>query len=169
MVRISLLVILTLVLSVSYAQCGGDCSESKVEKAMKLMIEKASKLGVAKIEGVEKLDGVDIPVLHFGKNKINGLTSLVDDVKKEVGASATVFVRVGDNFIRITTNILKDGKRAIGTPLDPKGKAYAKIVKGKAFYGKVDILGKMYNTGYEPIFDEKKNVIGIYYVGYLAE
>jgi hypothetical protein len=31
----------------------------------------------------------------------------------------------------------------------------------------VAILGKPYIAGYEPIGDHSKNVIGIYYVGYL--
>ena len=39
--------------------------------------------------------------------------------------------------------------------------------KGEAFYGEVDILGKPYITGYEPIRDSMKGVVGIYYVGYL--
>ena len=41
------------------------------------------------------------------------------------------------------------------------------IRKGEAFYGEVDILGKPYITGYKPIRDSSKKVIGIYYVGYL--
>ena len=36
----------------------------------------------------------------------------------------------------------------------------------EAFYGDVDILGKPYTTGYEPIRDAANKVIGIYYVGY---
>jgi hypothetical protein len=31
----------------------------------------------------------------------------------------------------------------------------------------VDILGKPYITGYKPIHDASKGVIGIYYVGYM--
>lgn len=38
--------------------------------------------------------------------------------------------------------------------------------KNEAFYGDVDILGKTYRAGYEPIRDTAKNIIGIYYVGY---
>ena len=65
-------------------------------------------------------------------------------------------------------NVKKDdGSRAIGTILDPKGKVIASIQKNEAFYGEVDILGKPYITGYEPIRDQSKGVIGIYYVGYL--
>ena len=59
--------------------------------------------------------------------------------------------------------------RAIGTILDPKGKAIVSINKNEAFYGDVDILGKPYITGYEPIHDAANTVIGIYYVGYLKQ
>ena len=57
-------------------------------------------------------------------------------------------------------------ERALGTILDPKGKAIANINKGEAFYGEVDILGKPYVTGYDPIKDASGKVIGIWYVGY---
>jgi methyl-accepting chemotaxis protein len=56
--------------------------------------------------------------------------------------------------------------RAIGTILDPAGKAIAEIKQGKPFYGEVTILGTPYITGYEPMKDAGGNVIGIYYVGY---
>ena len=40
------------------------------------------------------------------------------------------------------------------------------VNKGEAFYGEVDILGKLYETGYDPIKDASDKVIGIWYVGY---
>jgi Cache 3/Cache 2 fusion domain len=93
---------------------------------------------------------------------------LVDEVQKEAGGTATIFVKSGDEFVRVATNVKKDdGSRAIGTILDPKGKAIAAIAKGESYFGEVDILGKPYVTGYEPIRDASSNVIGIYYVGYL--
>lgn len=51
--------------------------------------------------------------------------------------------------------------------LDPKGKAIAAIRNGEAYYGDVDILGKPYTTGYEPMLGSNGTPIGIYYVGYL--
>ena len=77
-------------------------------------------------------------------------------------------MKSGDEYVRVATNVKKDdGSRAIGTILDPKGTAIASIQKNEAFYGEVAILGKPYIAGYEPIGDPSKNVIGIYYVGYL--
>src|SRR5258708_811627 len=81
----------------------------------------------------------------------------------------TIFVKSGDEFVRVATNVRKDdGSRAIGTILDPKGKAIAAIAKGESYFGEADILGKPYVTGYEPIRDAS-NVIGVYYVGYLKK
>jgi len=59
-----------------------------------------------------------------------------------------------------------DGSRAIGTVLDPEGAVIAVIRKGEVYYGDASIPGKPYVTGYEPIRDAEKNVIGIYFVGY---
>jgi len=78
------------------------------------------------------------------------------------------FLLNGEEYVRVATNVKKDdGSRAVGTILDPKGKAIEFIKKNEPFYGEVDILGKPYITGYKPIRDASKNVIGIYYVGYM--
>ena len=99
---------------------------------------------------------------------MNNNFNLVDDVVKQAQGTATIFVKSGDEYVRVATNVKKDdGSRAIGTILDPKGKAIESIKKNEAFYGEVDILGKPYITGYKPIRDSSQNVIGIYYVGYL--
>ena len=51
-------------------------------------------------------------------------------------------------------------RRAIGTILDPNGKAIAAIRQNRAFYGEVPILGTPYMTGYEPIKDSGGSIIG---------
>jgi len=85
----------------------------------------------------------------------------------EAGGTATLFVKSGDDYARISTNVPGSVQgRALGTILDAKGKAIVNINKGEAFYGDVDILGKPYVTGYDPIKDASGNVIGIWYVGY---
>ena len=139
-----------------------------VKHAMALLKEKAAKLGPAEVKGEEPVAGKTAPALFFGKVKMNNNFALVDEVQKEMGATATFFVRSGDEYVRVATNVKKDdGSRAIGTILDPKGKAIGSIRSGEAYYGEADILGKAYVTGYEPIRDNNGNVIGIYYVGYL--
>jgi hypothetical protein len=100
---------------------------------------------------------------------MNNNFTLVDEVVKEVGGTATIFVKSGADYVRVATNVKRDdGSRAIGTILDPKGKVIEFINKNEAFYGEATILGKPYLTGYEPMHDALNNVIGIYYFGYLV-
>ncbi len=146
----------------------GHAQDAKVKTAMEVLTSKAEKLGAPKIEGTDTVAGKQVPVIYFGSAKQNNDFTLVDDVVKEAGGTATIFVKSGDEFVRVATNVKKDdATRAMGTILDPKGKAIEAIKKNTAFYGDVDILGKLYTTGYEPIRDAAKNVIGIYYVGYM--
>jgi hypothetical protein len=140
----------------------------KVHKSMDLLKAEAAKLGAPKIDGTDAVAGKTVPAIYFGSTKINNNFDLVDGVVKQMGGTATIFVKSGDEYVRVSTNVKKDdGSRAIGTILDPKGKVIVSINKNEAFYGEVDILGKPYVTGYEPIHDGSGAVIGIYYVGYM--
>jgi hypothetical protein len=142
--------------------------EEDVQVAMKLLKSKAATLGAPGVKGEEVVAGKTVPALYFGSTKMNNNFVLVDEVQKEVSGTATIFVKSGDEFVRVATNVKKDdGSRAIGTVLDPKGKAFAAIAKGESYFGEANILGKPYITGYEPIRDASNNVIGVYYVGYL--
>lgn len=135
-------------------------SSAKIKPAMAAMKEDAAKLGAAKIEG---------DALFFGTTKMNDNYALVDALKAKYGCTSTFFMKKGDGFVRVSTNVMKEGKRAVGTPLDPSGPAIAAIRQGNAFYGIVDILGKLYDTGYEPIKNASGEIIGVYYIGYLME
>jgi Cache 3/Cache 2 fusion domain len=146
----------------------GHAQDAKVKTAMELLRSMADKLGPPKTEGTAIVAGKEVPAIYFGSTKMNNNFDLVDEVVKKAGGTATIFVKSGDDYVRVATNVKKDdGSRAIGTVLDPKGKAITSIQKNDAFYGEVDILGRPYVTGYEPIRDPSKSVIGIYYVGYL--
>lgn len=138
-----------------------------VQTALQLLKSKAAMLAPPSIKGEEAVAGKIVPALYFGGTKMNNNFALVDEVQKEKGGTATIFVKNGEEFVRVATNVRKDdGSRAVGTILDPKGKAIAAIAKGESFFGEVDILSRPYITGYEPIRDADDNIIGVYYVGY---
>src|SRR5262249_49270668 len=149
---------------------GNAQADPRVEKAMASLKDKAAKLGAPKLEGKEAVGGKDAPALYFGSTKVNNTFEIVDSVSKEdpQGMTATFFVKSGDGLVRVWTSVRKpEGRgRAIGTILDPQGKAIAEIRQGKPFYGEVSILGTPYITGYEPMKDGSGDAIGIYYVGY---
>lgn len=145
-------------------------ADARVASSMASIKAMAAKLGAPKLEGKEAVGGKEAPALYFGSTKINNNFEIVDAISKEdgKGMTATFFVKSGDEYIRVSTSVPKpDGSgRAIGTILDPAGKAIAEIKQGKPFYGEVAILGTPYITGYEPMKDGSGNVVGIYYVGY---
>jgi pimeloyl-ACP methyl ester carboxylesterase len=141
----------------------------KVKAALALLKSESEKLGPAKIEGSDTIDGNSVPAVFFGATKMNNNFTLVDEVVKEAGGTATIFVKSGADYVRVATNVMEDdGSRAVGTILDPKGKVIEFINMNEAFYGEATILGKPYRTGYEPMHDALNNIIGIYYFGYLV-
>lgn len=132
----------------------------KIKEAMAVMKADAAKLGEAKVDG---------NTLLFGPTKMNDNFPFVDALTTKFGCTATLFIKSGDGFIRITTNVMKEGKRAVGTSLDPKGAPIVAVKKGEAYYGIVDILGSQYSTGYEPIKNAAGEIVGVYYIGYQQE
>ncbi|MTI68037.1 MAG: methyl-accepting chemotaxis protein [Firmicutes bacterium] len=101
---------------------------------------------------------------------IKGKNKMVDAILDDLGDVATIFVKTEDDFKRITTNIMTDeGNRAVGTYLGKDSAAYPKVMDGKLYLGKADILGKSYSTAYDPIKDEDGKVIGILFIGVSEE
>ena len=156
------------VTSLAISNVGHAQGDPRVAKSMETLKAMTAKLGAPKLEGKEAVGGKDAPALYFGTTKINNNFDVVDAIGKEdgKGMTATLFVKGGDEYIRVSTSVPKpDGSgRAIGTVL--AGPALESIKAGKAHYGEVPILGTPYMTGYEPIKDDAGATIGVYYVGY---
>ncbi len=144
-----------------------NLSSQSIQSAMKVLLQEGERIGVPETRNFTTLEGQPVPDLRLGNSPQTGNFALVDRLKQLMGCTATLFVKKGDQFVRVSTNVLKaDGSRAVGTVLDPSGKAYAAIQAGQPFYGVVDILGKPYMTGYEPMQNAAKQTIGVWYVGY---
>ena len=160
-VCLAFLLIATLTTALNNAMAAEAASHAQqVKEALKVMKEEAAKLGDPKVEGSS---------LFFGTTRMNGNYAIVDGLKARFGCTATFFVKKGTDYVRISTNVLKEGNRALGTVLDPNGPAFAAIGKKESHYGTVDILGKKYEAGYEPIKNAAGDTIGVYYVGFLLE
>jgi diguanylate cyclase (GGDEF)-like protein/PAS domain S-box-containing protein len=142
----------------------------RVHSSMELLKKSSEGRGAPNIDGTTQLNDKTIPNLKFGRETQTKKSDLVDGVTSIGNGTATLFVKDGDAFIRIATNVkVNNSARAIGTQLDPNGKAIPFLSKGMSFYGVVDILGEPYISGYEPMFDSQSKVIGAWYVGYKVD
>jgi len=147
-----------------------DVMSKRVENSLSLLVERGSDLGAAYVQGQEPVAGESTPALFLGDTLVNNNFDLVDGVTAVMGGTATLFVRDGQDFVRVSTNVKKgDGSRAIGTTLNMSGAAGRAISRGESYFGQVDILGNPYLTAYSPIRDADNQVIGIWYVGYSAD
>ena len=99
--------------------------------------------------------------LLAGTYVTNGNHELPDRIRQIFGGTATIFM----GNVRVSTNVPDiNGKRAIGTRL--QGPAYdAVFSKGKPYRGETPILGVPYFTAYDPIMNNRGEVIGALYVG----
>ena len=141
----------------------------RVKSSMSLLKQRGMALGTPSQSTMITVKTTQARQLLLGSTAQANNFALVDGLTDVMGGTATIFSKTGDDYIRVSTNVIKNGERAIGTALAPQGKAIKQIQQKKAYYGAVDILGSPYLTGYEPMFDSAGNVIGIWYVGYSAD
>lgn len=141
----------------------------QVEGAMRMLIERGKQLGTPAVGGEAQIKDKLVPTLLLGGKSQLGAYELVDGVTRLVGGTATLFVKSGEEFVRVSTNVISNNTRAIGTVLDPNGKAIMAIRQGKGYYGVVDILNEPYLTAYEPMRDAQGTIIGVWYVGYKVD
>lgn len=114
-----------------------------------------------------KVLGKITPALAHEKEQINASKSKVDRFSNLTGGTATVFVRDGDDFLRISTSLKKaNGKRALGTYLGKKHPGYSSLMSGQAYEGYAKLFGKDYMTVYRPITSVEGEIIGILYIGF---
>jgi methyl-accepting chemotaxis protein len=91
--------------------------------------------------------------------------TLVDRAAQSISGVATIFEKQGADYVRISTNVKKEGKRAVGTKLAPDHPAHATLAKGEAYFGPATLFGKSFMTGYFPIKDAASATTGILFVG----
>lgn len=111
--------------------------------------------------------GVQTPGLSLGSEVLNNNFKEVDEFKQMTAGVATVFVRNGDDFIRVSTSLTKqDGTRAIGTVLDRAGPAYGPVISGQSYIGRALLFGRYYMSQYTPVRDSSGKIIAVLYVGF---
>jgi len=114
----------------------------------------------------QTINGLSVPLLKGGETGLHENNTLSDDFLKRTGAISTLFVRSGNDFIRVATSLRKEnGDRAMGTVLDVSSPAFAAINKGEVYRGLAVLFGKRFITEYQPVINAEGQVIGIIFVG----
>ena len=133
-----------------------DLSKTKLDGDLNLLRNRFTAYGTPSV-----YDGK----IAYGSQVVNDNFQVVDSIETDMGSKATVFQKIGDKAIRVSTNVIgADGKRAIGTEISSA--VYdAVITKGQTFYGTADVVGKKYVVAYEPIKNSDGEIIGILFVG----
>ncbi|AMO93912.1 methyl-accepting chemotaxis (MCP) signaling domain protein [Collimonas fungivorans] len=124
--------------------------------------------GKFSIDGSRTVDvaGKPLPLLKNGNDTVNMNFSIADNFTSASRAVATIFIKNGDDFIRISTSLKKEnGERAIGTVLDHGHPGYARLQDGLSYIGRATLFGKEYMTAYNPVKDEAGAIVGALFVG----
>ncbi|HEX4843030.1 MAG TPA: methyl-accepting chemotaxis protein [Limnobacter sp.] len=109
---------------------------------------------------------VNGPMVTLNGNFITGNFGVVDEFTRMTGGIATVFVRVGDDYLRISTSLKKEnGDRAVGTKLDRSHPSYVKLVKGETYVGEAQLFGTRYMSKYLPIKSNNGHEM-VLYIGF---
>ena len=106
-----------------------------------------------------------VPVWYHNGQIIHNNFNFVDKIGELTDATATIFQKIDDGYLRISTNVKKlDNSRAVGTFIPNNSEVIKTIEKGETYRGRAFVVNDWYLTAYEPIRINGK-IKGILYVG----
>ena len=139
-------------------------SVNAFDATARLMTDRAYRPFRQKFGPTLELEGGSLK--NWGAALNNDFTE-VDAFNKLTDGVATIFMRKGDDFERISTSLKKEnGERAIGTNLARTHPAYPLMLEGKTYTGRAVLFGKPYMTHYEPVRNAQGAVVGILFIGF---
>ncbi|AEG61637.1 cache domain-containing protein [Desulforamulus ruminis] len=104
---------------------------------------------------------VENDFLYKGQVRMNNNNEIVDFISSLTGDTCTIFMA----NTRVATTIMKEtGERAIGTHSSDMV-AKKVLSEGAEYRGEAEVVGEKYQTAYNPLYDEKGNIVGMFYVG----
>lgn len=116
--------------------------------------------------GVDTIAGLDFPQLLQQGQPVLEQNQIMDRFFEATGSHATLFAYHRGDFVRVITSLRKEnGSRAIGTKLGKQHPGYSALMEGNDFSNMVELFGKRYLSYYHPIKDERRNIIGILFIG----
>lgn len=143
-----------------------DVSKTQVSKlAEQFDMQFRSALTVDNSQTVT-VKGKEVPAVKIGGTPVTANDAVLDSFTASTGAVATVFVRKGDDLIRVATTVRgQDGERALGTALASDHPAYRNLLNGESYIGRANLFGKDYMTKYTPVVGKDGHVAAVTFVG----
>ncbi|MFD3155961.1 methyl-accepting chemotaxis protein [Haloimpatiens sp. FM7330] len=130
---------------------------SKIDEQLKSNTELALDVINEKYSGNWKVEGNK---LYKGEKLINGNNEVLDSIRNKTNAHVTIFL----NDTRISTTVLDNGKRAIGTTASKE--VVDKVLNNKnEYHGQAVVVGDKYEVNYIPIKNQNEEVIGMFFMG----
>lgn len=152
-------------------------SQNRVDFALKTAHEIIQQIGdpvltntpknvIAVNQDTKESKNVSIQDFKVGNQEINSNYLLVDKIQKITGASATIFQKIPEGYLRISTSVLNQkGERAEGTFIPNNSPVIQAVESGHTFRGRAFVFDEYYLTAYEPIWINGA-IQGILFVGF---
>lgn len=155
-ITLMLLFLAAAILSIVYYKINAIVEEN-VTSQLKISNNSGYRILNEKYQGDWKIEGGN---LIKGKKILNEDTELVDNIKTDTNSICTIFL----NDTRVSTNVMIDGKRAVGTKMSDKV-AEVVLKQGKSYEGDAVVVENVYQTKYTPIKNSSGKVVGAFFVG----
>ncbi len=108
---------------------------------------------------------VNVSKWYLNDQQLQNSVDVVDAISSMGVATATIFQRIPQGFLRISTNVrASDGSRAIGTFIPMDSPVAQAVDRGQTYTGRAWVVNDWYQTAYEPIRINGE-VKGMIYVG----
>ncbi len=108
---------------------------------------------------------IDVPTWHLAGKKVQFNNYFVDQIVNKNVVAATIFQRIPEGFLRISTSITNtQEERATGTFISNESPVAKAILAGKEFSGRAYVVNDWYLTAYSPIVVNGK-IEGMLFVG----
>ncbi len=121
------------------------------------------------VEGINQITKdkkvYEIPVWEIGGKELYKNYEIVDQIKDRSVETATIFQKIDDGYLRISTNVMTiKGERAVNTYIPNSSEVIKTVEKGEIFYGRAFVVNDWYLTAYKPL-EVDGSIQGILYVG----
>jgi methyl-accepting chemotaxis protein len=108
---------------------------------------------------------IELPVLLYNNKALYQNYEFVDKIGSSTGGTNTIFQKINDGYLRISTNIKNgSGNRAVNTFIPNSSPVAQALDQGQTYKGRAIIMNEWFLTFYKPLIVDNV-IVGAYYYG----